>query len=84
MKLRIITEISVSFDNGLARYILEYISIPNNSLPLFKESTSDKMKNTLQKNLIITIGFATIALTSAANAQAAWENVAVADGLTPV
>jgi len=42
------------------------------------------MKNTLQKNLIITIGFATIALTSAANAQAAWENVAVADGLTPV
>lgn len=42
------------------------------------------MKNTLQKNLIITIGFATIALTSAANAQATWENIAVADGLTPV
>jgi hypothetical protein len=42
------------------------------------------MKNTLQKNIIITTSFAAIALASAANAQAAWENVAVADGLTPV
>ncbi len=42
------------------------------------------MKKTLPTNLIITIGFAAITLASAANAQATWEKVAVADGLTPV
>ncbi len=39
------------------------------------------MKNTLQKNLIITIGFATIALASAANAQTTWENIVTAGGV---
>ena len=38
------------------------------------------MKNTLQKNIIITTSFAAIALASAANAQAAWTNIASTNG----
>ena len=42
------------------------------------------MKNTLLTPSILTVGFAALALASAANAQATWENVAVADGVSVV